>query len=332
MSTPSPSASLLNRPRRLFSTACSHAQSLWSIAPNGWNTDSPRETPVVLQCFPGFHSSFAAGDRSHWSAPGVIGCRDCEAIPKQISGKTLGLSPSAPSHKARSSGEGPIAMHENDVELASAALAGDEQALKSISARLPMLTRILSVSMAPSLAEEIAGDVISDCFGGRKKTRGSGSDRILEKYRGQCSLDAWLTLVARNRFKDRLRGGEQRLGVSMTQDGVERDFADPNSAPEPMTADVEALVADALRHAFSSAPAIHIVILRLVHLHGISQREVARVWKWSEAKVSRLLDDAGEALEENTIAQLKRQDPGLDLRWEDCLAICGQHPEILREE
>jgi RNA polymerase sigma factor (sigma-70 family) len=235
-------------------------------------------------------------------------------------------------HKFRGAGEGQIAMHENDVNLAAAALAGDEQALKSISARLPMLTRILSASVAPSLAEEIAGDVISDCFGGRKRSRGTSSDRILEKYRGQCSLDSWLTLVARNRFRDRLRSGEQRFEISLTQDGAERDYADPNSGGEPMARDVEAMVAEALRYAFSSAPPIHVVILRLVHLHGISQREVARVWKWSEAKVSRLLDDAGEALEENTVARLKKHDPDLDLRWEDCLAICGQHPEILREE
>ena len=66
-------------------------------------------------------------------------------------------------------------------------------------------------------------------------------------------------------------------------------------------------------------------MLRLVYLHGISQREVCRMWGWNEAKVSRHLSAAMETIEAETLLRLRQKDPWLKLTWQDFVDLCETH-------
>jgi DNA-directed RNA polymerase specialized sigma subunit len=66
-------------------------------------------------------------------------------------------------------------------------------------------------------------------------------------------------------------------------------------------------------------------MLRLVFVHGLSQREVMRMWGWSESKVSRKLSSAMAHIEEQTLEKLKQMDPWLDLTWQDFVDLCDTH-------
>ena len=59
------------------------------------------------------------------------------------------------------------------------------------------------------------------------------------------------------------------------------------------------------------------VLLRLVYLHDLTQREIVRMLGWSESKVSRFLARAMKEIETHTLKELKKRDPWLELSWQD---------------
>ena len=71
--------------------------------------------------------------------------------------------------------------------------------------------------------------------------------------------------------------------------------------PKRATPCVE-LLRDIPQAAFARCPAEAMVLLRLVYLHGLTQREIVRT-SWSESKVSRLLSDAMVQIESNTLRE-----------------------------
>jgi hypothetical protein len=64
------------------------------------------------------------------------------------------------------------------------------------------------------------------------------------------------------------------------------------------------------------------VLLRLVYLYGLTQREIVRMLHWHESKVSRTLSEAMSHIERNTLRELKKRDPLLELTWQDFLSLC----------
>ena len=64
-------------------------------------------------------------------------------------------------------------------------------------------------------------------------------------------------------------------------------------------------------------------MLKLVHLHGLTGREIARMWGWHESKVSRTASHAEDQIRELTLAEIRRREPSLDLRWEDLVELCA---------
>jgi predicted DNA-binding protein (UPF0251 family) len=69
-------------------------------------------------------------------------------------------------------------------------------------------------------------------------------------------------------------------------------------------------------------------MLKLVHLHDLSQREISRMWGWHESKVSRTLDGARQSVSKIILLELKKVDPWLELRWEDFVELCAGSSEI----
>ena len=96
----------------------------------------------------------------------------------------------------------------------------------------------------------------------------------------------------------------------------------PAPAKEPA---LVGMLRESLQEAFARCPADAMVCLRLVYLHGLTQREVMKLLAWSEAKVSRFLSHAMAQIEKVTMAELKKRDPLLVLTWQDFIDLCETH-------
>ena len=69
-------------------------------------------------------------------------------------------------------------------------------------------------------------------------------------------------------------------------------------------------------------------MLKLVHLHQLTQREIARMWGWHESKVSRTLEVTRQNVARMILADLKKIDPWLELRWEDFVELCAGSTDV----
>jgi RNA polymerase sigma factor (sigma-70 family) len=169
-------------------------------------------------------------------------------------------------------------------------------------------------------AEDLLADLWSDCVPGQ-------DDRpsILEKFSGKCTLQGWLATVATNRWVDRKR--KQSRYVEPGRDGnSEHDYLARLEAASYASDDtLIALLRDCLKAAFAQCEPEARVLLRLVYLHELSQREIVKMLGWSEAKVSRFLSKAMEEIEKHTIAEVKKRDSWLELNWEDFVELCETH-------
>ena len=67
-------------------------------------------------------------------------------------------------------------------------------------------------------------------------------------------------------------------------------------------------------------------MLRLVYLHDLSQREVAAMWGYHEAKVSRSIASAMDSIRQRTLDEIHNVEPRLKLNWEDILELCRAEP------
>ncbi len=167
--------------------------------------------------------------------------------------------------------------------------------------------------------EDILGDLWSDCLPGR-----TDGGSLLEKYHGRVPLRVWLTTVATHRFFD-LKPRE-KLNLTVSARALADGFLP--TAYESMTLDpLDGALAQRLRQALAAAflacPAEPLVMLRLVHVHGVTQREAGRMWCWSESKVSRALANAGRRIRTHTLRSLRQHDPWLHLTWRDVVEVCG---------
>jgi RNA polymerase sigma factor (sigma-70 family) len=170
--------------------------------------------------------------------------------------------------------------------------------------------------------EELLADLWGDCV-----PRNDDQPALLEKFSGQCRVQAWLATVATRRWID-LKRKQIRHGET------NRPASDPGPNPlerlpaAPETIREEALVEllrASLRAAFAACAPADLLMLRLVYLHGLSQRELMRMWGWSESKVSRQLSRAMEQIEQTTLQHLKQKDAWLNLTWQDFLDLCETH-------
>jgi len=64
-------------------------------------------------------------------------------------------------------------------------------------------------------------------------------------------------------------------------------------------------------------------------MHGVTQREVASLWKWHESRVSRHIKRAEKKIADLTLRAVKETDPYLELGWQDFVELC-RCVEVLR--
>jgi RNA polymerase sigma factor (sigma-70 family) len=211
--------------------------------------------------------------------------------------------------------------NESDICFVRSILAGNEQAASDLRAKYhAKLVGILCARGATKTeAEELIADLWSDCFGATKRR-----SYILMKYQGRCALDSWLVTVATNRFIELKR--RQQFRSELSPCGL-YPLADPlDAVPDATTQQAEPLLLDLLHQsvlkAFSQSDPETLLMLKLVHIHGVTQREIGRMWKWHESKVCRVLDLARQNIKKSVLAQVKRTDPWLRFTWEDFCDLC----------
>jgi RNA polymerase sigma factor (sigma-70 family) len=205
--------------------------------------------------------------------------------------------------------------------LAQKCARGDATALASVRDEYhSALTNILlSRGASRTETEDLLADLWVDCVPGH-------DDRpsLLEKFSGRCSLKGWLATVATRRWIDLKRKLSRRVELNQPSDSSEDEAIErlPASLVEATEDALVQLLRESLRAAFANCPPESMVLLRLVYLHGLTQREVVRMLHWYESKVSRTLSEAMNQIEKNTLRELRKQDPLLELTWQDFLDLC----------
>ncbi|MEI8289304.1 MAG: sigma-70 family RNA polymerase sigma factor [Verrucomicrobiota bacterium] len=199
-------------------------------------------------------------------------------------------------------------------------LAGEISAFAPLKKLLePLIKGKLSAAGAlPDEAEAVLEEIWNDCLiskSGEKPT-------LLARFRDdqQAKLSTWLSVVALNRWLNLKR----RQGVH--QRWLEREKVTHPADQSPLVTDhaLADILREAIQSAFDQCDAEALVLLRLVFLHGLSQRELAATWKLSESALSRRLDRTMKQISEATIGHIRQTDPWLELRWEDFLELCQE--------
>ena len=220
-----------------------------------------------------------------------------------------------------------LPQHQQDFDLVEKILNGCDQAASALRARYESaITGTLCARGASKTeAEDLLADLWSDCFGG-----GGASRSILSRYGGRCPLGSWLITIATHRLVDLKRRQGFRVELSRDSQSEGNPFDRlPGPAHEMLEPTLCALMLRALQRAFMSCDADTMLMLKLVHLHKITQRELGRMWNWHESKVSRTLDAARNQIRKVALDEVKRFDPWLELTWSDFSELCRCSPDLL---
>lgn len=201
-----------------------------------------------------------------------------------------------------------------DIDLAQSCLEGDETAIVGLQAETGAWLRATLVNLGAAVAEadEILTSLWSDCVCGIE-----GQSPRLTRYRGQCPLRGWLKVVAVNKLLDRKRreGRWKLVSQTLAADAVPE-------AESTVEAPLLIIMKEALTAALADCPSEALVMLQLIHFHRLTQRDLARMWGWSESTVSRTLAQASENIARRTLARIREIDPSLTLTWKDFSGLC----------
>lgn len=201
---------------------------------------------------------------------------------------------------------------------------GDPAALAQLrDTHHPSLFNILRARGATAVeADELLADLWGDCV-----PKNNDQPALLDKFSGKCSVQAWLATVATRRWIDLKRKQTRHGEMSLSGQNGDSDPLQnlPATAAVIQEDTLVELLRESLRAAFATCEPADLLMLRLVYLHGLSQRELMRMWGWSESKVSRQLTHAMERIEQATLKNLKQKDSWLDLTWQDFVDLCESH-------
>src|SRR3954463_5794005 len=216
--------------------------------------------------------------------------------------------------------------HEQDLAFVQRVLSSEPEAATELRSRYHgKLVGVLRARGANQTeAEDLVADLWTDCFGER-----TNRPTLLTKYQGRCALEAWLLTVAKKRLVDLKRRQSFRVDVPPSPDSPE-DFFDRRPHPEKATSEKPLLnlLREAIQRAFAKQDGDAVLMLKLVHVHQLSQREISRMWGWHESKVSRTLDTTRQSVAKIILFELKRIDPWLELRWEDFVELCAGSSDV----
>lgn len=203
----------------------------------------------------------------------------------------------------------------NDLSFAQACLQGDADALQKLGGLCKNEIKAFLMRMGASETEalELAVSLFSDCV-----VSACGPAR-LERYGGKCALLSWLKTLAANRFVDLKRCDNRR--AKLLDDRVQEITPGKTVATGACTG-VMSILRKALLEALTSCNAEEAVLLQLIYLHGLTQREIAGYWGCSESSISRLLEGAKAQIAAETLRQIQRMDALLEVNWNDFVDLC----------
>ena len=223
---------------------------------------------------------------------------------------------------------------ETDFAWANACLSGDEAEIRrfkeTFTAKLVPYLR--SKGAEPADAEDIAAEFIQDCLFGKQD-----KPPKLNEYQPVGRLEAWMNTCAYNKFRDFLRRHNRQTELDTRSNfdesdsggAIRLDSLDSTDAETGESEDAVQLLRESLVHGLSHLEAETLVILRLVFLHGISQRNLAEIWDCHEATISRKLSAGMQTVRECTLAYMQARDSRFSFTWDDCLALCRSSQNLL---
>lgn len=209
------------------------------------------------------------------------------------------------------------------------ALEGDEAAvLRFHQEYRPALERVLMArGVDRGDAEDLVADIVGECFGAGKQ--GPLEMKLLEKFEGRSSLSTWLIRITWNRWLDLKRRDKFRGDLPEYEDdrekGVDRfdRVASDDEDDDFIESDLAELMAGAIRQAFASLEPDVLVMLKLSFLHGVSQTEIARMWRCDQTRISRTLSSARSRIASETLRLIREADPELEIDWDDFKRLCA---------
>lgn len=218
----------------------------------------------------------------------------------------------------------PPDSRDEDRKLALACLEGDAAAIETLKEKYldPLTGLLIKRGAYPTEAEDLVGGLLADCAVGRDD-RGP----LLERYNGRSSLRSWLTTVATHLLVDRLR---RRKFVYEPRANGDDDDRDPMERlarvlDVPAESDLMHLLLAGLKAGFDACPAEKLLMLRLMIFHDFSQRDLCRLWDWTEPRVSRHLKSAYQTIRKATLEHVRQTDPDLKLSLENFVELCRTH-------
>ncbi|HKP01961.1 MAG TPA: RNA polymerase sigma factor [Chthoniobacterales bacterium] len=220
-----------------------------------------------------------------------------------------------------------VSRHEEDLAFVQRVLAIDASAAAELRRRYhgKLVGVLRSRGATQTEAEDLVADLWTDCFAARENR-----PTLLNKYQGRCALESWLLTVATHRLVDLKRRQSFRVEVPAATPESPEDFFDRRPQPEKPTSEKHLLqlLRQAIQSAFAKQEPEAVLMLKLVHLHQVSQRELARMWGWHESKISRTLDVTRQNVARIILAETKKVDPWLELRWEDFVELCASSSDV----
>jgi RNA polymerase sigma factor (sigma-70 family) len=209
-------------------------------------------------------------------------------------------------------------------------LDGDESAARALRARYSAQLKAMLCKRGASSteAEDLLADLWADCFGG-------SGEPLLLKYEGRCPLSSWLVTVVTNRLIDfkRREAFRRELSCEKSVKSQPNDLERSGYFPAGQADNtLVALLRQAVLNAFAAVPREMLLMLRLVHIYEITQREIGQMWDWHESKVSRTLESARTKIRTAILAELHRADPWLTLEWDDFVELARCAPELISRE
>lgn len=213
-----------------------------------------------------------------------------------------------------------------EIELVARCLEHDQQAVARLQQQYgrALIGFLVSAGATETVARDIVGSLWSDCAVGDT----THSPR-LKRYHGKCALITWLKTVAMNELIDlkRREARFRKIEALAISEGIGVDAYQALSpgvmtlahTEQPLLALMETALSSAMKKCSSQA----FVLLRLVYLNGLTQREAARLWGWHESKVSRTLDSALKLIASETLYAMKAADPWIEVGWDDFVELCN---------
>jgi RNA polymerase sigma factor (sigma-70 family) len=219
-----------------------------------------------------------------------------------------------------------LAANHRDIDLVQRCLDGDEAALEEIQEVVsPFLMGALANHGASELdAEELVAALWADCVAGDGER-----PPIFARYAGTAPLRSWLAAIVLNRWISvKRRQATHARAVEAIGRGetgmVQEARVETNLETEMMH-----VVEQAVRTAIASCHPEEIVLLQLVHLHGVKRRDLAGLAGCHESQLGRRLKATERKIAEGTLATVREHDPLLKLTWEDFVRVC-ENANILR--